>query len=379
MKIALDASPLLVQNKTGVGHFTQGLLEAAVRLDPSIEYELVYFAVPGRPLPPFAVKGPNVKHRRIWWFPGKLYNLLLRTPLRLPIDLLTRLNADLFFFPNFSHWPLVRINRSVVVIHDLAYLEVPETVIQRHRWYLSRAVPAAIKRATHVIAVSEHTKKQLVETYGTNPHKISVVTNAVDHNLFKPMPAPATEAVRTKYGITKPYILYLGTLEPRKNIVGVVKAYESLPAELKDQYQLVLAGGRGWLDEEIKEVISLIPQHSVVATGYIPAEDKPALYAGATCFVYPSLYEGWGMQLLEAMACGVPVISANNSSLPEAGGDAAEYVPTGDQNALNSALSDLLHDPKKRHKMALQGIAFAATYTWESSARKLIEVFRRAA
>ena len=377
MKIAVEASILLRRNKTGVAYYGHSLIGALARAKTDDDFYLCFMQFAGRPSVDLGIKGPNVFSRRIWFFPSKIYNALDHYLIPPPIDLLAMIRADVFFFPNFFRWPLLLTRNSVVVIHDLGFVETPEYIVPRHRKYLCRRVPQSARRASHIIAISESTKRQLVTHYDIAPEKISVVTPAVDVNKYKPATDQEVDAVKAKYGITKPYLLYLGTIEPRKNIRSILEGYLELPEEIQSQYQLVLAGGKGWLDEEIYELAYRLPEGSLVRTGYVVDGDEPALYTGATLFLYPSHYEGWGMQLLEAMACGTPVITARNSSLPESGGDAAAYVKTGDAKELSELIESLLKDQKRREEMVRLGTIHIKKFTWEASAKVLAEVLKR--
>ena len=377
MKVAIESSGLLVPNKTGVEHYTQRLLHALFEIDSQTVYYLSYLAFATRTIPDFDLDFPNVHQRRIRWLPGKIYNAFLRTPFGLPIDALAGLRPDVFFFPNFVSWPLWFTEKSLIIVHDLSFLEYPEvSKTSHHRWYLTKMVPLSIKRATKVIAISESTKRSITKHYGTPADKITVVPPSVDHTQYQPSSPEAIKQVRAKYGIARDYMLYLGTLEPRKNIVRIVAAYQALPVELRDRYQLVLAGGSGWGSEDIQAAINQVDAKNLVRTGYVADPDIAALYSGATVFIYPSIYEGWGMQVLEAMACGVPVLTANNSSLPEAGGDAAAYVDATDQNDINTRLQNLLEDPKERAAMVKRGLTYAKQFSWEKSGQILYELLQ---
>jgi glycosyltransferase involved in cell wall biosynthesis len=378
MKIAIEAAPLLVQRKTGVEYFTYRLTKALVELDKTNEYQLVYMAIAGRPKPDLGISGSNVRERRIWWFPGKAYNLTLRLPVGLGIDLLAGIRPDIFFFPNFVRWPLMWTRRSVVAVHDLAYADFPEVLPNlRHRLFLSWVVPRSIKKATLVAAMSEYTKQRIVEHYGTDPDKVVVVEPSIDHEVYRPASEAEVAAVREKYGVRKPYLLYLGTLEPRKNIRRIVGGYLGLPRELQERFQLVMAGGKGWKESDVYELVQQAGEDKILLPGYIDQADVAALYSGAAAFVYPSVYEGWGMQVLEAMACGTPVITAGNSSLPEAGGDAALYVDATSTAEITAAMQAVLTDEAKAADMRAKGLRHAAQFSWQRSAQKLLEAFER--
>ncbi len=374
MKIGIEASAAFRTQKTGISYYTHNLIRALATEMPDDDLILCYLSFITRKPQRFSPSLPNIHYRRISLIPGKIYNAFDHYLVGLPIDLLAGLRADVFIFPNFFRWPLWLCRTSVVVIHDMAFIDTPEHLTDRHRKYLSKRVPQSVRKATHVIAVSENTKQQLIRHYGTDPEKITVVTPAIDQQKYTPSDPKTIEDVKAKYGITGDYLLYLGTIEPRKNITGIIQAYKQLSEKERDAYQLVLAGGKGWLDEKINELIRSLPKGSVIRTGYIDDNDKPALYTGATLFLYPSHYEGWGMQILEAMACGTPVLTAQNSSLSEAGGEAAAYVKTTDPTTISRLVSELLENPKKLASMRELGFIQAKKFTWIASAKRLAAV-----
>ena len=203
-----------------------------------------------------------------------------------------------------------------------------------------------------------------------------MINTALDNDTYKPAGSKEVVKVKNHYGIQKEYLLYLGTIEPRKNIASIIKAYNQLPSEVRSKYQLVLAGGKGWLDDEIEALISSSNQSDIIRTGYVADKDKPALYTGAKIFIYPSNFEGWGMQVLESMACGTPVITADNSSLPEAGGKAAAYVRAGNDSELVSSIENLLRSESSYNMRVKLGLEHAAKFTWQNSGRQLKEVLK---
>ncbi len=371
MKIGIEASAVFRSRKTGVGYYSYNLVKALMKQMPNDEFLLCYISFINRRPEYLNPSPPNAKYKRISLFPGKIYNFLDHYLFALPFDILARARADVFFFPNFFRWPLWLCRKSIVVVHDLGFIETPEYIIPRHRRYLLRRVPQSVRKANHVVAISNSTKRRLVEHYELDPSQISVVEPGVDLKKYRPATKNRINAIKTKYGISGAYLLYLGTIEPRKNISSILRAYKDLPGEIKNKYQLVLAGGKGWLDEEINRLAKEIPTSSLVRTGYVDEGDEAALYSGASIFLYPSNYEGWGMQVLESMACGTPVITANNSSLPEAGGDAAVYLETNSPQSLTAMILELLSSPSRLATMRKRGIDHAKNFTWERSAAKL--------
>jgi glycosyltransferase involved in cell wall biosynthesis len=196
----------------------------------------------------------------------------------------------------------------------------------------------------------------------------------VDHEEYYPKNTKEISIIKNKYNIKGEYILYTGTLEPRKNIVGILESYSMLLDEFKNEYSLVLAGGKGWLDDEIENKLNELKDLNIVRTGYVEDDDLPALYSGATLFIYPSFYEGFGMPPLEAMACGTPVITSNNSSLPEVVGNAGIMVDAKDTRSLTKNIEKVLKSKKLQSEMSKKGLKQAKNFSWEKSAKKLLEL-----
>lgn len=377
MKIAVEGTAFVRTPKTGVDYYCYELMSAALRHDSKNQYNFVYFAPKNNS---FDVNLPfdNVQQTQITKLPVKVYNALLRTPFAPAIDKLASVSSDIFFFPNFIRWPVSRSKKTVTLVYDTSYLDYPQaTKTAIHRWYLSWAVPQSIRRSDAIIAISESTKQSIMRHYGTPPEKISVITPAVDHKLFKPTTKQAIAKVKEKFGITENYFLFLGTLEPRKNVIGVVTAYLQLPTKIRTTHQLVLAGAKGWYGDELEALIQQAAPNEIIRPGYIETPEMPALYSGATAFVFPSFFEGWGMPLVEAMACGTPVITADNSSLPEVVADSGLLVPTGDNKALSAAMQQVASDHKLHKQLARRSLERAQQFSWDKGGQQLVELFQR--
>lgn len=372
MKIAIEAQVLADTKKTGVGSYTERLLIKTIGANKSHNYSLVSFKA--SPSLDRWKKDKNVDIRIIRWFPRKLYNAMLRTPFGVPIDVIANTSSDLFIFPAFARWPLARTKKSIIFVYDVSYIDTPSSLkTSSFQRYLSNVVPKSICKSDLVVTISEFTKKRIVELYNIPIEKIRVINPGIESDVFKPLPSTEIKEVINKYGVNKKYILYTGTLEPRKNIAGIIRAYRALPDSLKNEYQLVLAGSTGWKNKELEKEESMISPKYLIKTGYIDEKDLPALYSGASLFVFPSFYEGWGMPVQEAMACGVPVITANNSSLPEAGGNAAHYIDAEKPATITAAMVKILNDPKLAQEMREKGIIYTKKFTWEKSAKQLSE------
>ncbi|MEU8075757.1 glycosyltransferase family 1 protein [Catellatospora citrea] len=378
MRIFVEGASLFRQ-RTGVGQYTKNLLEALFRLDDVNQYTIFAFAFMGRGTEPKPIpSGPRVGYRFIRYVPLKVFNAIVRKITSPPIDVMLGSRPDVFLFPNFVRYPLPLGASAVAVIHDISYVHHPEHTARRNRQFLLRYVPKTLEKCQHIITVSQHAKDEVVRYYGTDPDRISIVSPAVDHSIFHPRSKQEIDAVvAEKYRISRPFILYTGTLEPRKNIKGILDAYEKLAPEVRSSYSLVLAGGKGWLDRDIKAQLDSLRHLDIITTGYVPDEDLPALYSGASVFVYPSFYEGFGMPPLEAMACNTPVIVADNSSLPEVVGDAGILVDAHDSAALAHQIERVLGDPALADKLRRKGLVRAKTFTWEASAQRLLAVINK--
>ncbi len=375
MKILFEGTSLFANKRipqAGIAHYTYNIYKNLVELDKVNEYEVFGLNFFGRPTD-FKNNFPKgTKFNLIKYIPGKIWNVTNRKLKMPPLEVLMGKKADVFIFTQFRMYPSMLAKKRFTVIHDLAFKHYPEYIEAKNLKFLERRVPEAIKKSTKILAVSEYTKWDIVKTYGANPEDIIVTHNAVDTSKFKR--TQPSEALRKKYKLPKNYLLYLGTIEPRKNITRLVRAYSKLPNNLKDEYPLVLAGGGGWNDSEIKDSIENARNNSnIIQTGYIDEKDIPALYSGAELFLYPSHFEGFGMQILEAMACGTPVLTANNSSLPEVGGDAAYYVDQKSEQSIIDGIQKLLDNPKLRMDMIKRGRQQIKKFSWKESAQKIID------
>ncbi len=323
--------------------------------------------------PSSQIKAPNFQERQAPLSERALTILWHRLGLPVAVEWFTG-PLDIFHSTDFV-LPPVRQARTILTVHDLTFMRLPHCAEAGLRAYLSRVVPRSIERADLVLADSQSTKNDLIELLGVPPDKIEVVYAGVE-SRFRPMEGEvALQRVKRRYGLDFPFILSLGTLEPRKNFTGLIEAY----ALLKDKgLKLVIAGGKGWLYEEIfARVEELGLKDKVIFPGFVADEDLPALYNLARLFVFPSLYEGFGLPPLEAMACGTPVVTSDRPSLPEVVGEAGLMVEATDSQALAKAIERALTDEDLRQEMKEKGLKQAARFTWDAAAEKLLEVYRR--
>ena len=274
--------------------------------------------------------------------------------------------------------PLLAPRPVVVTVHALAFLRDPEQYPAAQQQYLRLFTALSVRRARRIIAVSEHTRQDILRYYGVQPERVVTVPNGVDHERFRPVSDPqATRAFRAAHGLPEDFILFVGTLQPRKNLVGLLRAYAQLDPATRPP--LIVGGGEGWLYEPIfTEAQALGVADDVRFAGYIDPVELPLWYSAATMFVYPSLYEGFGLPVLEAMACGSPVITSSTSALAEVAGDAALLVDPEDVGSLSAALRRLGEDAELRATLRRRGLERAAAFSWERTARATVQVYRAA-
>ncbi len=373
MKIGIDYTPALRQ-RAGVGRYTRGLVKALAAMDQRNEYVLLA-AVGGLEMATErSWPGGNFRERRVPFSDHFLTILWHRLRLPLPVEFLIG-RVDVFHSPDFVLPPLWH-GHSLVTVHDLSFIRHPECADQGLREYLNQAVPRSVRRADIVLADSQNTKGDMMELLGVDSAKVKVVYAGLDDRFVPIEEEEKRREVRDKYHLDFPFILSLSTLEPRKNQIRLIEAYGFLSKGKAMPQRLVLAGGKGWLYEEIfRRVEELKLTDRVYFPGFISEEDLPTLYSLADVFVFPSLYEGFGLPPLEAMACGTPVVASDVASLPEVIGEAGILVPPDDVEALASAIEKVLDDAVLRENLIAKGLLQARSFSWERAAKGLLEIY----
>jgi glycosyltransferase involved in cell wall biosynthesis len=300
-----------------------------------------------------------------------------RARIPMPVELFTG-RVHLYHATDFVLPPTLPSMRTVLTVHDLSFVRVPEAASPSLKAYLDVVVPRSVCAADYILADSQATKDDLIALYDTPAEKITVLLSGVDSRFRRITHSEFLLTTRTKYKIgTRPYILSVGTVQPRKNYARLVEALARLRAEGFDLC-LVIVGGKGWLDAPIYTAIRDLKMTEFVQfTGFADETDLPALYSDAVCVALPSLYEGFGIPVLEGMACGTPVITSNVSSLPEAAGDAALLIDPYDVEALTDALKRVISDTALREQLIARGYANAAKFTWDASATQLRALYAR--
>ena len=370
MRIGIDISPLTA-TRTGVGNYCYYLLKHMIAIGTDCEFA-----------------GFSSGRSRIELGPcaGKLSHLHVPLPTRALYAIWSVLGApkvdtllggvDVLHATNYFMPPAKRARR-VVSFYDLAFLIAPELCSPKIRGIFSKQVRRFAREADAIVACSESTKADIVRLLDVDPAKIAVAYGAVDED-FAPMDADAAEhLVGERLGVYGPYLLFVGTLEPRKNVPTLLRAFARLAKEIP--HKLILAGGQGWNAGEILETIEALGLSGrVVRAGYVQTQGElGALYSAADAFVFPSLYEGFGLPVVEAMKCGCPVVTSDNSSMPEVGGSAAVYCDAQDAEGLASAIRGVLEDTALRENLAASGLERAKRFSWQACAETTLGVYRK--
>ena len=371
MHIAIDAHSVGAE-LGGNESYATNLIEALAEIDQTNLYTL--FVTKPAAIERFADRWPNFKVKQT----------LPHTPLvRIPLTLsreLRRNPVDVlhvqYTAPPFAPCPVV------VTIHDLAFEHLPETFNRRSWMQLRLTVRRTARRAAHIITVSEYSRSDISRTYGIPPERITVTPEAAPPNLLPVTNEAELRRIRESYGIQENYILSLCSIQPRKNLVRLIEAYSCLRGVRPKVKlpQLVLAGKRGWLDSEtFRAAEQNALGKDILFTGYVPERDLAGLYSGAVCFVYPSYFEGFGLPVVEAMQCGVPVIAGNRTSLPEVVGEAGLLFDPFDTQALINALTQVIEDSEFRAALRAKGLERAKQFNWRTTAQLTLGVYQRAA
>jgi len=380
VRAVIDARPALDPRRTGVGQYTAQLIRHLPPADPESRYVAWYLHARGllRPRSFFDdADAPNLSERASR-FPARVFEPVSS---RLSVPRLEWvLDFDALLATNFLP-PATRSRGVVLVVHDLAFRVLPETAPQIDARWLRR-LRRWLADAARVIVPSESAKADLVAWERVDPEKVVAVHHGVDAEAVRSAPPAAVEATGRRFGLAGPYLLFVGGIEPRKNLPALVRAFAKVPTEAS----LVIAGGRvRWFPEaagrlrEAVEALAPAVRRRVILTGYVSEGDKSALLGAATALVYPSLYEGFGFPVLEGMAARVPVLTSNVSSLPEVAGEAALLVDPRDEDALAEGIRTMLADADLREQLIGAGLARAAAFTWQETARKTAAVLREAA
>ncbi len=371
--VSLNAHLLSAQagyRSAGISGYIYNLLRALPDADPDFSYTV--FAGPQSQPPAH----DRLAVRRAAWNTESPLRRILWEQIAQPLAL-RRAHPDLAHGLAFVS-PLLSRVPSLVTVYDLSFVHYPDRLPAARRWYLRLFARWSCRRARRVIAISHSTAHDLAQTFGLPPERTDVAAPGVGEQ-FVPLPREDVERFRALKGLPDRFLLFLGTLEPRKNLPVLLRAYAQLPAEDRAAVHLVLAGGVGWMADEI---FAAIEAHDLGGTvhlpGYVPADELPLWYNAAEALVYPSVFEGFGLPVLEALACGKPALVSAASSLPEAVGDGGLCLPPDDAGVWAAALARAMHDPQWRAEAGARGRAHAARFTWAETAAQTVASYRRA-
>jgi glycosyltransferase involved in cell wall biosynthesis len=380
-RIGIDVTAAIAQGG-GIGRYTRELVRAVVSLANQYDYHLFSAKPPlVGPVPDPLPVGSNVSYHPAPLREQWLYRLWHRFNLPLPVQWVTG-RLELFHSPDFVLPPVAGGIPTLLTVHDLSFVHFPETFPAALVNYLNTVVPRSIRRATHILADSVATQNDLIDIWQVAAEKITVLHSGVGE-AFRPVNEPERmETVRQKYALGDvPYILSVGTIQPRKNHQMLIRAFQPIASQWP--HNLIIAGGKGWLYEDmLAEVTKQGLDERVRFLGFVEDADLAALYTGAALFVFPSLYEGFGLPLLEAMACGVPVITSNASSLPElVKGDpdheSAVQISPHEENSWTEAMNTLLADPSRRTRLVADGFRQSRRFSWHKAAQTLQAVYQQ--
>ena len=376
MIIGIDVRMLARGTRSGIEEYTINLLSNMISLDNNIEYRLFYNGYKKAKLEYDFLKAPNVQLKEF-----KIPNRLLDTSFQfLNYPKINRMlgDIDLFFSPHIFSSSVSKKCRTLTTFHDLSFENYPKFYSAgKNYWHFSMNPKKQAYTADKIIAVSQSTKDDLINIYNIEPKKIKVIYSGIGLKYGISNLESRIMEVKKKYDLPDDYILYLGTLEPRKNIIGLIKAFEILNSKFQihhSKFQLIIAGSKGWLYKDIFKTVQNSPEKdNIIFTGFIDDKDKSTLYELADLFVYPSFYEGFGFPPLEAMACGTPVITSNFSSLPEAVGDAAITINPYNIDELARAMEMVLTDKKLKDILTERGFEQIKKFSWQNCARETLK------
>lgn len=379
MNIGIDANCLLFE-KAGVGKYTQNIIKNVLEIDSKNQYFLYFAFLRHRAQREKIIQdfiGSRTKNvtYKILPMPARWYEFLTATAL--PITKIIHEPIDVFFSPYAAGIPKSGFPKMVATVHDLVFLRFPEHRGKKLSRYYFKRHKIAIENCQKIITPSLATKRDLVDFLKVKTSKTQVVPEAAGRNFKQLKDDVTAKRVVGRYFEPKTkYILSVGTLEPRKNLSRLVAAYSLLPNALQREYKLVLVGANGWNNSELYRTIkNLNLTDKVILTGFASDNDLPYIYNKASIFVYPSLYEGFGLPPLEAMACGVPVVTADNSSLPEVVDKAALFFDSQNEEEMTEVIKQVLTREGLRQKLISRGIKQAKKFSWERAAKQTLKVF----
>lgn|GEM_PF-177450 len=370
----LDAMALVPGKKSGVGVTIERTLEQLLK-NPSLKnWEINLVVTLGKAKYISKYSSANV-HIKTIFLPARVLEVFSRTGLLLPIDWF--LGNGVYVFPNYRNLPLWH-SRSITYVYDIAYIKYPETVQVKNQKYLNKFMPGWVRRTDRVVTISKQVKYEIEKYLGLSESRIDIVPCGVDRSVFYKRDTAEIEAAKNTYSIPyDKYFLFVGNIEPRKNLEKLLDAYDSLPPTIQKQYGLVFVGGNGWQNDAFyKKLTNMQQQNKNVykVSKYVESTDLPALLSGASLLIHPAIYEGFGITPLEAMACGTPVAVADVPSIREVVKDAGIYFDPNDVQAMAGAISQVLTQSNAVADNIVRGLAIATDLSWQNAAQELYKI-----
>lgn len=373
LNLYVDASPISEERVSGIGHMTAELIRALETESKATNVQIILIVAWDKKE---YIHQWNFQHVKVVSLPinQRVFNLLWKFDLLPPMDIL--LGKGVYLFPNYKNWRLA-FSRSLTFVCDVSYMVVPEYVQPKNKEFLIKNIYKWIIRADKVLTISNSAKREIIEHLNVAPEKISIIPCGVDANIFRKKSNQEIMQARNLYGLPENYILFVGNIEPRKNISGLLEAYEKLPHYLQQKHPLVIVGGGGWLNDSILEEMKKAQQKGlkiIRPTKYVPDYDLPAIYSGASLLVHPAYYEGFGIPPLQAMACETPVVAADNTSLPEVVADAGLLVDAANAEDISAKIYTVLTEETLARELTKKGMNRVSYYSWKNSAQALSKV-----
>ncbi|MBU0646268.1 glycosyltransferase family 4 protein [Patescibacteria group bacterium] len=377
MNILVDTRHLNEPQPSGIGEYTIQLLTALFKIDHENSYTLITVGLRRPDLSGLISDHPRVVHRHRT-LPGKLINASLALFGQPTLEEIAGVKSDLIFLPNLNFVALPPGRPTVLTLHDLSFAHFPQFYSGRMRlWHRLVKPPQLVARAQHLICPSQSTRQDLNRLYRKAQSQIAVIPHGCGPE-FTPAPSPRDQDLVKQYDLPSRFALFLGTLEPRKNLFALIRGLREYRSQAGDDLHLVLAGHRGWKSADFQKMIREPEYQSWIHyLNYVPGADRPGLMRLAQVFLWPSIYEGFGLPVLEAMACGLPVITSHTSSLPEITQGAAILIDPYNSRDLARALTELFASPGLPQKLSQAGLIRAHHYSWEQAARQTLSLFQK--
>jgi glycosyltransferase involved in cell wall biosynthesis len=372
-KLFIEASAITELHMSGIGHSIVETITALSELDEfTKDYEIILLVSKDtkKNLKRWNFNPAVIKVKTIW-LEKHILQILLKYGLLPPMDLF--IGKGIYLFPNYKNWPLL-YSRSITYIYDVAFAIFPETVQPKNLKMLQKNIPKWIKRTDFLVTISETSKKEIVKYLNVSPNKIGVVYCGVNSKEYYKRSQPDINKIKLKYKIDKDYILVVGNIEPRKNLNNLLDAYSKLPKLITNEYNLVLIGSGGWLNEDILSKIKLLQEsgYSIIRPQtFVPDEDLPALYSGASLLAHAAIHEGFGIPPLQAMATETPIAVSDIGAIREVAGTSATYFNPNNQDSIRESLQRVLENSPKNIQQINKGLELSHKFNWSSSAREL--------